>query len=200
VLTSIGRLSVAVLVAIVLLLTTAFVTFAEPSIETDGFVHLADALGDTVGVPITTEYATEDGTMQLTSNGAMYWHKDSGTVAFTDGYNRAALIGSHLVQWVGDQVDPPKPVVQIPSYVPNARVACIESKESGGENVWRDHTPPTHGDKPAGVLQYFQSTFAAHAAEMGHPEWSRWNPDEARAVAAYDLSRGRRPQWTVSGC
>jgi hypothetical protein len=76
-----------------------------------------------------------------------------------------------------------------------ARVACIESKESGGANTWN-----RQGSGAGGVLQYQSGTFAAHAAEMGHPEWSRWNPAQARAVAAHDLALGRRAQWTVSGC
>lgn len=76
-----------------------------------------------------------------------------------------------------------------------ARVACIESKESGGANV-----PNRQGSGAGGVMQYMAGTFAAHAAEMGHPEWSRWNPEQARLVAAHDLLLGRRRQWTVLGC
>lgn len=76
-----------------------------------------------------------------------------------------------------------------------ARVACLESRESGGANVAN-----ARGSGAGGVLQYMEPTFRAHAAEMGHPEWSRWVPEQARAVAAHDLSMGRRAQWTVSGC
>lgn len=76
-----------------------------------------------------------------------------------------------------------------------ARVKCIEAKESGGANVSN-----ARGSGASGVLQYMPGTFAAHAAEMGHPEWSPWNPEQARAVAAHDLAMGRRAQWTVSGC
>jgi hypothetical protein len=75
------------------------------------------------------------------------------------------------------------------------RVACIESKESGGANVAN-----ARGSGAGGVLQYMESTFRAHAAEMGHPEYSRWVPWQARAVAAHDLLLGRRAQWTVAGC
>jgi hypothetical protein len=82
----------------------------------------------------------------------------------------------------------------------NPQLACIEAKESGGANVWRDHTPPRFGDKPAGVLQYFDRTFAVGASELGHPEWSRWNPDQARIVGDHDLRLGRRSQWSVTGC
>lgn len=76
-----------------------------------------------------------------------------------------------------------------------ARVACLEQKESGGANIAN-----RRGSGAVGVLQYMPSTFAAHAAELHHPEWSPWVPDQARTVAAHDLVLGRRAQWTVSGC
>jgi hypothetical protein len=75
------------------------------------------------------------------------------------------------------------------------RVACIEQAESQGRNIAN-----ARGSGAGGVLQYMPSTFAAHAREMGHPEYSLWNPAQARAVAAHDLALGRRSQWTVSGC
>jgi hypothetical protein len=86
-----------------------------------------------------------------------------------------------------EPVTPPPPVT--------ARVDCIENKESGGANIAN-----AHGSGAGGVLQYMPSTFARGAAEMGHPEWSLWNPAEARAVAAHDLALGRRGQWSVGGC
>jgi len=89
------------------------------------------------------------------------------------------------------------PVVMVSPAPPavSARVACIESKESGGANVSN-----ARGSGAGGVLQYMPSTFARGAAELGHPEWSLWNPVQARAVAAHDLALGRRSQWTVGGC
>lgn len=77
----------------------------------------------------------------------------------------------------------------------NARVECIIAKESGGANVAN-----RRGSGAVGILQFMPSTFAAHAREMGHPEWSPWSPAQARAVAAHDLALGRRAQWTVGGC
>jgi hypothetical protein len=95
---------------------------------------------------------------------------------------------------------PPLPVPREPAIPPpvvayNARVECIISKESGGANVAN-----SRGSGAVGVAQYMPSTFAAHAREMGHPDWSPWNPAQARAVAAHDLALGRRAQWTVGGC
>jgi hypothetical protein len=89
-------------------------------------------------------------------------------------------------------LEPPVPPV---AAALRARVACIEAKESGGANVWN-----RSGSGAGGVLQYMPGTFARGAREMGHPEWSLWNPDQARAVAAHDLALGRRGQWTVGGC
>jgi len=87
------------------------------------------------------------------------------------------------------KLTPPVPVIT------DWRVACIEAKESQGFNVWN-----RQGSGAGGVMQYMPGTFRAHAAEMGHPEWSLWVPWQARAVAAHDLALGRRRQWTVSGC
>jgi hypothetical protein len=75
------------------------------------------------------------------------------------------------------------------------RVACIESKESQGNNVWN-----RSGSGAGGVMQYMETTFQSHAREMGHVDWSRWVPWQAELVAAHDLALGRRTQWTVSGC
>jgi hypothetical protein len=96
--------------------------------------------------------------------------------------------GSSLPPSAADS--PPAPTSGVSS-----RVACIEAKESQGLNVAN-----RRGSGAVGVLQYMPSTFAAHAAEMGHPEYSPWNPAQARAVAAHDLVLGRRSQWTVGGC
>jgi hypothetical protein len=90
----------------------------------------------------------------------------------------------------------PKPGPVTPAPVaPPGRVQCLEQKESQGRNV-----PNSRGSGAVGVLQYMPSTFAAHAAEMGHPNWSPWNAAQAEAVAAHDLALGRRAQWSVSGC
>lgn len=88
----------------------------------------------------------------------------------------------------------PTPAPLIPAGV-ETRVRCIEARESGGANVWN-----RHGSGAGGVMQYMPTTFARSAREMGHPEWSLWNPAQAEAVAGHDLLLGRRSQWTVGGC
>lgn len=90
---------------------------------------------------------------------------------------------------------PPSVAASPPAPTSGARVACIEAKESQGFNVAN-----RRGSGAVGVLQYMVPTFQSHAAEMGHTDWSPWNPDQARAVAAHDLAMGRRSQWTVGGC
>jgi hypothetical protein len=126
-----------------------------------------------------------------------------GAVNATGASPQAYLIYEGLL-------DPDPPATHAPSSLPpstssspaastsgvySSRVACIEGKESEGKNVAN-----RRGSGAVGVLQYMPSTFAAHAAEMGHPEYSPWNPTQARAVAAHDLALGRRSQWTVGGC
>src|SRR3954470_13171243 len=100
----------------------------------------------------------------------------------------------------GIMCPPRAPVVAAAAASP--RVACIEAKESGGANIAN-----RQGSGAGGTLQYMESTFRAHAAEMAREtgdlsinSWSRWIPSQARALAAWDLSKGRRSQWTVAGC
>lgn len=93
------------------------------------------------------------------------------------------------------QLEPPPPPATQTVVAYNARVECIIVKESGGANIAN-----RRGSGAVGVAQYMPSTFAAHAREMGHPEYSPWVPWQAREVAAHDLALGRRSQWTVSGC
>lgn len=111
----------------------------------------------------------------------------------------ATLLSAHPTG-AQEPVDETGTVADEAPAVQDWRVSCIEARESGGANVWRGNTAPVYGDKPAGVLQYFESTFRPHAAEMGHPEYSRWVPWQARLVAEHDLDMGRRWQWTVGGC
>ena len=138
--------------------------------------------------------------------------RDVKDVAAAAGYDEQELAGAVVstgvdpytyARWEGRLAPLPKPPpkLTVPS-VQNARVACIEAKESGGANV-----PNARGSGAVGVMQYMVSTFRAHAAEMaretGDPsvlQWSPWNPSQARALAAWDLAKGRRSQWTVSGC
>jgi hypothetical protein len=116
--------------------------------------------------------------------------------------NTTGLTARDYLRMTGE-LQPPPPVSSASrlsasfnaSAALTARVACIEAKESGGNNTWN-----SRGSGAGGVLQYMPSTFARGARELGHPEWSLWNPAQARLVAAHDLAMGRRGQWTVSGC
>jgi membrane-bound lytic murein transglycosylase B len=92
------------------------------------------------------------------------------------------------------EASPPAPAPAYSDAV-MARVACIEEKESRGLNIAN-----LRGSGAVGVMQFMPQTFYAHAAELGHVDWSPWSPTQARVVAAHDLTLGRRSQWTVSGC
>lgn len=167
--------------------TPSAASVSGPSFQ-EGFLALHDQLGSIMGRPLEDEHPAPDAeAVQRTSTGLAVWRKGDSP-SFTDGSRVWTLDRPAL---------PPSPII----VVANARVKCIEEEESHGENVWHGHTPPPPGtDKPGGVLQYFGGTFARGAAELGHPEWSRWVPWQAEAVAAHDLAMGRRSQWTVGGC
>jgi hypothetical protein len=193
----------ALLAAIALLAITATAALADdgPAFNSTGFAKLADVLGDRVGSPLTQEFATPDGTMQITSAGALYWHKDTGTLAFTDGYERAALIGNAVVEWVGDATDPPQEIVAPPISGAVARADCIISKESGGADV-----PNRQGSGASGPGQYFPGTWAAHVSlyrsETGYAgSLNMHNLSDVRRVMSYVLTiPGYRSAWTVGGC
>lgn len=153
--------------------------------------------------------------MLLLSTGAVNPDEETVVLAASVGVDPVALQGAVNSTGVAPAaylaseglLDPPATHAQ-PSRPPSApsspaaptsgvssRVECIIAKESQGRNIAN-----ARGSGAAGVAQYMPSTFAAHAAEMGHPEWSPWNPAQARAVAAHDLALGRRAQWSVGGC
>lgn len=127
----------------------------------------------------------------------------AAALALVSALAGSPAFASESTPTVSDSVDEQDDLTVAEPVAPyNAQVACIEQKESHGQNVWRDNTPPAPGtDKPGGVLQYFEWTFASHAATMGHPEYSRWVPWQARTVADFDLRvLGLRRQWSVGGC
>lgn len=199
------RLRPALLAALTLLAVTTSSAFAEqlPAFTSSGFVKLADRLGDKVGTPLTSEYGTAEGTMQLTSSGAVYWHSDTGTLAFTDGYDRIALIGNQLIEWVGDQVDPPRAIVKPPLFGAVARADCIINKESGGIDT------PNHQHSGAdGPGQYFPGTWESHVSlyreATGYAgPLSLHSLSDVERVMAYVLTLpGQSSHWrqTVGGC
>jgi hypothetical protein len=77
----------------------------------------------------------------------------------------------------------------------NPRVECIIARESGGRDVMN-----RQGSGATGPGQYMPGTWRAHTLEMGEPWLNIHSLADVRRVAAYDLSMGRRRQWTVGGC
>lgn len=197
------RLRPALLAALTLLAVTTSSAFAEqlPSFTTPGFAKLADTLGDKIGTPLTAEFGTDEGTMQLTSSGAVYWHSTTGTLAFTDGYDRIALIGNQLIEWAGEQVDPPQVALKPPVFGAIARADCIIDKESGGID-----TPNRQHSGADGPGQYFPGTWDTHVslyrAATGYAgPLSLHSLSDVERVMSYVLTLpGQRSHWTVGGC
>jgi hypothetical protein len=112
------------------------------------------------------------------------------------------LLSAHTAQArdVGDEPVAADQVVdeQVEAVVEpvlNPRVECIIGKESG----WRD-VMNRQGSGATGPGQYMPGTWRAHTLEMGEPWLNIHSLADVRRVAAYDLSMGRRRQWTVGGC
>jgi hypothetical protein len=173
----------------------------------DGFWTLIEREPETVGYPIEDEHPgnADESTLVLTTTGALYWQPGLNA-SWTNGHDRLSFDSRGApIRWQGDELAPPQPIaapVALGLGALMGRVSCIEARESQGHNVWN-----RLGSGAGGVMQYMLGTFLAHIREMSHalgrPDilgWSLWNPDQARAVAAWDLSRGRRGQWTVGGC
>ena len=74
-----------------------------------GFAALKAELGAMMGNPIECEHARPagDGTLQATTTGLAYYDRGTGTVAFTNGFDRWALGASGLVCWTGPSTEPP---------------------------------------------------------------------------------------------
>lgn len=75
-----------------------------------GFAVLKQALGPTMGDPVTCEYPDPNGTgdvLQQTTTGLAFWRKRTNTPTFTDGYRHWALVSTGLVFWEGSSIDPP---------------------------------------------------------------------------------------------
>ena len=75
-----------------------------------GFAELHAQLGDTMGEPISCEYADPQGSgdvLQNTSHGLAFWRKRTNTPTFTDGSQHWAMTLDGVVNWTDDSIDPP---------------------------------------------------------------------------------------------
>jgi hypothetical protein len=117
----------------------------------------------------------------------------------------AVLVLTTQTAHARDVGDDPAPVVvddaqdQVVEVEPlpalNPRVECIIARESGGRDVMN-----RQGSGATGPGQYMPATWRAHTVEMGEPWLNIHSLADVRRVAAYDLSMGRRRQWSVGGC
>ena len=76
-----------------------------------GFAALRNAIGNRMGEPTECEYrdAASGDTLQHTTTGLAYYRDETGTVAFTNGWERYALVGPQLLLWRNESLDPPRP-------------------------------------------------------------------------------------------
>ena len=80
-------------------------------------------------------------------------------------------------------------------YPNAAQIDCLISQES----QWRD-VPNAQGTGAVGYGQYMPSTWQRYQSESGRWDASPDNIYDVFDAIAWDLTRGRRGQWTVRGC
>jgi hypothetical protein len=109
-----------------------------------GFAQLYTELGDTMGDPVSCEYADPKGTgdvLQNTANGLAFWRKSTNTPTFTNGVQHWALTGDGLLNWTDDRIDPPG-VTPPPAPTP-PRVAPPPPPPVASSHDWRDSGYPS---------------------------------------------------------
>jgi hypothetical protein len=81
-----------------------------------GFASLKEALGDRMGEPTECEHVVNaDGdTEQHTSTGLAYYRKKSNLAVFTNGWDHWALTDNGVMQWAGEDVEPPPSATLVP--------------------------------------------------------------------------------------
>jgi len=75
-----------------------------------GFADLKTRLGDTMGEPLTCEFADPNGSgdmHQLTSKGLAFWRKSTNTPTFTNGSEHWGRTATGWVEWSSASIDPP---------------------------------------------------------------------------------------------
>lgn len=81
-----------------------------------GFAALKLQLGELMGDATECEHVDPDSgdTHQRTTTGLAYYRKTTNAPSFTNGSNHWALLGSGLVHWTDDSVDPPASAIPRP--------------------------------------------------------------------------------------
>jgi hypothetical protein len=75
-----------------------------------GFADIKARLGESMGEPVSCEYADPNGTgdtLQDTTAGLAFWRKSTNTPTFTNGGTHWGLTAAGLVSWTGASIDPP---------------------------------------------------------------------------------------------
>ena len=81
-----------------------------------GFATLSERLGERMGAPTSCEYSDPRGsrdTLQETDRGLAVYRPTTSTTSFISGDEHWALVGSSVVYWAGDSIDPPATTVAL---------------------------------------------------------------------------------------
>ena len=184
--------------------------YAEPLTFDQGFAALRAELGDIMGDPLEAAHeAPSGGVAQATTTGLAYWTPEVAP-SFTDGWQRWALTPNGVEHWEGDRLTPALPndapaeaagLDQSPRdylyahYANAAQIDCLISQES----QWRD-VANGQGTGAIGYGQYMLGTWQRYQAESGQWDADPHNLYDVFAAIDWDLTHGRRGQWTVGGC
>jgi hypothetical protein len=75
-----------------------------------GFAELKTRFGETMGEPLTCEFADPNGSgdmHQLTTSGLAFWRKSTNAPTFTNGSQHWGRTATGRVEWTGTSTDPP---------------------------------------------------------------------------------------------
>jgi hypothetical protein len=159
-----------------------------------GFAALEDQLGQTMGTPVSCEYADPDGsgdTLQDTTTGLAFWRAATNTATFTNGSEHWAISDMGQVHWTDPSVDPP-PTARLVDSSPRALTT----------------PPPLPADMGASWAPGPRTKTTGCVASAGAPDLActpgALNPDVTpenvqSTICMAGFSRGVRPPVSVTG-
>ena len=158
-----------------------------------GFADLHDWLGETMGAPLTCEYADPNGTgdtEQNTSVGLAFWRKSTNTPTFTDGSSHWALTEHGRLTWTGTSIDPATDAVFI-TWIPPVPAKTTGCFSSGG---LPDGSCTPGGVNPDVTPETLERTICTSGySERIRPPTSYTRPLELQLLAAYGAPPGASP-------
>lgn len=158
-----------------------------------GFADLHAWLGETMGRPITCEYADPNGTgdtEQNTSVGLAFWRKSTNTPTFTDGSRHWARTEHGQMTWTGTAIDPAPDAVFI-TWIPPLRGQTTGCVSTGG---LPDASCTPGGVNPDVTPDTLASTICTSGyAQRIRPPTSYTRPLELQLLTAYGAPPGASP-------